>query len=317
VEVSRRKPSGNNQIEVNMKTGKNRHILFAILITGIIFSCNKRVNNEITPAERINIPEFGTNSTLEIATWNIQQFPKSNNQTINDVVEIIKDLNIDLIAVQEVTSSSAFDSVRKRLNGFDGYLTNFSSLKTGIIYNQSNITVISDTLLFENDSNSFPRPPLMLYLLAQQGGQLFDFYFIVIHLKAFGDQQSVDRRKSAIQKMEQFINTRLQQGGDPDYIIAGDWNDLLEDDSTQNVFNPFLNNPQQYVFLTLPFAGSPTEYSYIGGSFDSLIDHIMVTASIDSAYNIETEIIKVDQFFNQYQSEVSDHRPVAARIYAF
>ncbi len=304
-----------------MQIRTSQNIFFLLLIGSIIFSCNKRVNNEITPAERIIIPKFGAENTLDVASWNIEHFgistPPDNrdvNLQITDVVDIIKDLAIDLYAVQEIDSKSAFDSVKKKLEDYDGYLADFSSfLRTGIIYNESIITVINDTLLFDNDDD-FPRPPLMLFLEARQGSQIFDFYLIVIHLKAFGDPESVNKRRDAILKMEQFINTRLQQGSDPDYIIAGDWNDEL-DDSTQNVFVPFLNKPQQYVFLTQPF--TKTEYTYIGGSFESLIDHIMVTASIDTAYNIETQVIKIDQFFNQYLSEVSDHRPVAARIHAF
>jgi endonuclease/exonuclease/phosphatase family metal-dependent hydrolase len=279
--------------------------------------CNKRVNNETGTPERISIPAFGSQNTFEIASWNIEQFPKSN-QTVSDVAEIIRDLDIDLFAVQEIGSQNAFNTVASQLPDYDGFLANFSgSLRTGIFYRSSLISIVSDTLLFQSDTYNFPRPPLMLFLKAQQGTQSFDFYLIVIHLKAYEDSESENRRRVAIREMEQFIGNRIQQGGDPDYIIAGDWNDELEDDSTHNVFNPFLNNPMQYVFLTLPFAGSPTEYSYIGGNFKSLIDHIMVTVSVSTSYNINTRIIKIDQVFNQYETEVSDHRPVAASIPAF
>ena len=64
--------------------------------------------------------------------------------------------------------------------------------------------------------------------------------------------------------------------------------------------------------------GGLTEYSYIAGSFKSLIDHIMITTSVDSAYpNIKTKILKVDETFTLYLSEVSDHRPVASKIPVF
>lgn len=300
---------------------------FAILFCLQIFvaSCNKRVNNDTTqpPQDRISIPEFGTQNTFEVACWNIENFgnPDYHNveQQITDVVEIIKDLDIDLFAVEEIASQSAFNSLLSKLSDYNGHLATFSGFqRTGIIYNDSLITIVNDTLLFTNDSYNFPRPPLMLYLKAQQGSQIFDFYIIVIHLKAYGDSESESRRRAAIQKMEQFIDMRLQQGGDQDYIIVGDWNDLLDDPPSHNVFLPFLNKqPQQYSFLTWQFIDDPTEYTYIAGSFDSLIDHILVTASIEADYNIDTQIIKIDQFFSQYLAEVSDHRPVAARIPAF
>jgi len=292
--------------------------ILPLLLLFFFLFCNKRVNNDTTTPDRISIPAFGLQNTLEIASWNIEQFPKSN-QTASDVVEIIRDLDIDLFAVQEIGSQSAFNSVTNQLEGYAGFLADFSgNLKTGIFYRESLISIIGDTLLFQNDSYNFPRPPLMLFLEAQQGTQSFDFYLIVIHLKAYADQESENRRREAIRQMELFISNRLQQSGDPDYIIAGDWNDLLDDSVPDNVFLPFLNQPQAYTFLTLPFAGSLTEYTYIGGNFQSLIDHIMITASIDSAYdNIVTQIIKIDQIYNQYETEVSDHRPVAARIPAF
>ena len=301
---------------------KYQLLLFSLVF--FIISCNKRVNNDTTdqiPNDRISIPKFGEASTFEIACWNIENFGNTAyhdvDQQITDVVEIIKDLDIDLFAVEEIGSQSAFNSLLGKLSDYDGYLAAFSgNQRTGIIYNDSLITIISDTLLFENDSYNFPRPPLMLFLKAQQGNQIFDFHLIVIHLKAYGDSESENRRRVAIQKMEQFIDMRLQQIGDPDYIIAGDWNDELTDAASNNVFLPFLNKqPQEYIFLTWPLRN--TDYSYIPSSYRSLIDHIMVTSSIDTSYSNETQIIKVDQFFSQYLAEVSDHRPVASKFFVF
>jgi len=303
---------------------------FTILLCLQIFvaSCNKRVNNDTTqpPQDRISIPEFGTQNTFEVACWNIEFFgnsPEHNAELqIIDVAEIIKDLNIDLFAVEEIASVAAFKALLDSLPNYDGVVATQTSpsfpLWTGIIYKKSIITISNEQILFTNDSYNFPRFPYSVYVRANQNNKAIDFTLIVLHLKAEdGNPSSQQRRKVAIQKLEQYVSDELQQGGDPDYIIAGDWNDKLEDDSTQNVFNPFLLKPQQYTFLTLPFAGSQTEYTYIPGSFKSLIDHIMVTASIEADYNIDTQIIKVDQFFSQYLAEVSDHRPVAARIPAF
>lgn len=307
---------------MNIKILKNFLVLFFLVF--IIISCNKRVNNDTTnptPNDRISIPKFGTDNTFEIAAWNIENFgnPAYHDDVqlqITDVVEIIKDLDIDLYAVEEIGSQSAFNSLLGKLSNYGGYLATFSgSQRTGIIYNDSLVTIINDTLLFEND-NDFPRPPLMLFLKAQRGSQIFDFHLIVIHLKAYGDQESESRRRAAIQKMEQFIDMRLQHTGDPDYIIAGDWNDELDDPPSDNVFLPFLNKqPQDYLFLTWPFRG--IDYSYIPSNYRSLIDHILVTSSIDTTYSNETQIIKVDQFFSQYLAEVSDHRPVASKFFVF
>jgi len=306
-----------------IRTIKNIFIFF--LATVIISSCNKRVNNENTvlpPGERISIPKFGTENTFEIASWNIEQFPKSN-QTVSYVAEIIRDLDIDLFAVQEITNTNAFNALMDSLLEYDGVVETQSSpgfaLWTGIIYRKSMISISNQQVLFTDDSYNFPRFPYSVYIRANYNNTTFDFTLIVLHLKAEdGNPTSAQRRKAAIDRLEQYVSDQLQQGGDPDYIIAGDWNDLLDDPPSENVFLPFLNEPQMYTFLTLPFAGSSTEYTYIGGNYRSLIDHIMITASIDTTYNnIFTQIIKIDQIFSQYETEVSDHRPVATRIPAF
>jgi hypothetical protein len=308
---------------MKIKVLNNLFVLVSLFL--LMSACNKRVNNDNTnpsPSDRISIPQFGEANTFEVAVWNIENFgnPAYHSDVqlqITDVVEIIKDLDIDLFGVEEIGSQTAFDSVASRLEEYNGFLANFSgNQRTGIFYRKSLISILKDTLLFENDFNSFPRPPLMLYLKAQRGNQVFDFNFIVIHLKAYPDQESEDRRRSAIQKMEQFISTSIQQGGDPDFVVGGDWNDELDDPASNNVFLPFLNKqPQDYMFLTWPYRN--TDYSYIPSSFRSLIDHIMVTASIDTSYNNETQILKIDQFFTQYLLEVSDHRPVASKFSVF
>ncbi|MEL6824478.1 MAG: hypothetical protein AAFP70_22185, partial [Calditrichota bacterium] len=78
------------------------------------------------------------------------------------------------------------------------------------------------------------------------------------------------------------------------------------------------NSPSDYTFLTEQFAGSATEFTFIGGSFRSLIDHIMITSSIDNMYSAHlTQILKIDEVFTNYEPEVSDHRPVAVRLPVF
>lgn len=299
-----------------------------LLLLFFFLFCNKRVNNDATnqtPQDRISIPKFGEPGTFEITTWNIENFGNSSEHNtqlqIIDVAEIVKDLDVDLIAVQEIGSVTAFNILLDSLPDYDGIVKTGTStsfpLWTGIIYKKSMITISNEQLLFTNDSYNFPRFPYSVYIQATQNNKTFDFTLIVLHLKAEdGNPSSEQRRKTAIHNLEQYVDNELQQGGDPDYIIAGDWNDELDDPTSNNVFNPFLNKqPQDYVFLTWLFKG--IDYSYIPSSYRSLLDHIMITATIDTAYSIETQIIKVDQFFSQYLAEVSDHRPVASKLSVF
>lgn len=298
-----------------------------LLLLLLLFSCNKRTTSPEPPppGDLIQVTPFGEDNTLEIATWNLETFPKDDGDTIFDVKEIIRDLDIDIYAVQEISDDAAFWRLVDSLNAiapedrYEGRLNDLASfLKTGIIYKRAVVQVLADTHLFVGDYDFAGRPPYALRLKAQKNLRAFDFTLIVIHLKAFDSSEDRRRRRNAIQKLNAYIDNQVLSGADPDFVVAGDWNDRLEDPPGSNVFGPFLDDTLHYRFLTLPLAGDPDEYSFIGGSFRSLIDHILITASIDTLYpGHVTRVLKLDQEFNAYESEVSDHRPVASKFPVF
>ena len=47
---------------------------------------------------------IGSDSTLDIITWNVQNFPKENDITIEYLIELIGLMNVDIIAMQEIES---------------------------------------------------------------------------------------------------------------------------------------------------------------------------------------------------------------------
>ena len=56
-------------------------------------------------------PQIGSDETLDIVTWNIQNFPKNGNVTIDAISQIIQDLNVDIIALQEIEGNIAFNNI--------------------------------------------------------------------------------------------------------------------------------------------------------------------------------------------------------------
>ncbi|MEZ4746642.1 MAG: hypothetical protein R3C41_11255 [Calditrichia bacterium] len=298
-------------------------IAIALLLTT---ACNKRVNDAVENAPEVQLPEYGTDRTLEIASWNIEQFPLQADITVDKVAAIMLQLDIDLYGVQEINNVNHMQALVDSLNSADpaaNYQFRLNpaisgDLKTGIIYKGSQITVLSETTLFNGDNDFAGRPPYVVRLQASNNGLSFDFSIIVLHLKAFGDQESEDRRRRSIQKLENYIDTQLANpDNDPDYIVLGDWNDVLTDPAGDNVFLPFLDNSAQYEFLTLPLTSDPNEFTYVAG-FNSLIDHIMITTSIDAQYPTERAfILKLDEEVSRYIPDVSDHRPVAVSFPAF
>ena len=65
---------------------------------------------------------FGTDTTFEVMTWNIEWFPKNGQITIDYVTQIIEALDIDLLAIQEVDDISSFNQMIDSLNAYEGYL---------------------------------------------------------------------------------------------------------------------------------------------------------------------------------------------------
>ncbi len=285
--------------------------------------CNQRITNAEAPLppgdqDSSRIPAFGSDRTFEVATWNLQNFPKNGEKTLDRLVKIIQALDIDLYAVQEIQDTVAFRRLLDRLADYSGVYSadTYSDgyQKTGVIYKKELVTLSGKKQLFWNDSFRFPRPPLQVYLEADFGAEELDFYLIVLHLKAYGGAENEDRRRGAVQKLKSYVENQIAAGADPDFILAGDWNDQLTDDEVHNVFLPLLNDPEHFIFLTLPLARKG-EVSYYVGSYRSLIDHILITRSIQQAYpGIETEVIKLDERLSYFYQDVSDHRPVAARI---
>ena len=57
-----------------------------------------------------------TDSSLDIITWNIEQFPKQGESTIEYLVEIIQFSEFDIIALQEISSDGYFTQLINELN---------------------------------------------------------------------------------------------------------------------------------------------------------------------------------------------------------
>ena len=80
-----------------------------LLLTGLSYS-----------QELVDI-NFGDNYSLDVATWNIEWFPKNGQTTSNHVSDIIRNLDLDIIAIQEVDDTVMFDLMVDDLQDYSGY----------------------------------------------------------------------------------------------------------------------------------------------------------------------------------------------------
>jgi hypothetical protein len=111
------------------------------------------------------------------------------------------------------------------------------------------------------------------------------------------------------------MDSQIGASDEKDFIVAGDWNDELDDPPEQNAFGAFIDNPD-YEFLTWPLVGDSQSASY--PSSGRLIDHILISEdALDEYYEGSVSTLRLDDELANYRSQVSDHRPVMAKFPVF
>jgi endonuclease/exonuclease/phosphatase family metal-dependent hydrolase len=265
--------------------------------------------------------EFGTVNNFDVATWNIQFFPKSGETTVEYVVEIIEEMELDVIAIQEIDDAEQFDYLLSLLQGYDGFYDDNDFLKLGYIYNIQSVTLNDQYQLYEGSDfgNPFPRRPLVMELTFMEE---HDFVLINNHFKCCGNAvldesdfwDEETRRAYASELLKDHMDSFLPE---ENVIMLGDLNDLLTDNTANNVFQVFLDAPASYQFVDMDIAtGSSSGWSY--PSWPSHLDHILISNELFSALDDpESQIstVQIGDFFpggfNGYDNNVSDHLPVA------
>jgi len=265
---------------------------------------------------------FGDARTLEIMTWNIQNFPRNGSQTCSALQRVVRALEIDVIALQEIESPSDFQAVLDSLPTWRGYRANSAAYNIDLayIYNPSTIAVERIYEIYTDNSRAFPRSPLVLE------GYYRNIPFVIInnHYKCCGDGKletdswdEEHRRWEASGLLAEYIQTNFP---DERVVVVGDMNDELTDPQANNVFQPFLDAPHNFIFADISIArGSSANFSY--PTIPSHIDHILITNELSGAFNQSAGQIKtilLERFlsggWNEYAILLSDHRPVAIKL---
>lgn len=272
-------------------------------------------------AQNFNNLNFGTDYSLDIITWNTEWFPTNGSTTVNYVKEIVEALDADIIAFQEIDDKTQFQNLINSLDDYDGYyISNDDYQGLAYLYHNERIQILDQYEIYQNDWNVFPRSPLILEFRFDSE----EYVIINNHLKCCGDGileigndgDEEYRRYMACNTLDDYIEDHFNN---EKLILLGDFNDVLTDNSSNNVFSHFLNDSQHYLFTDLEIAEAGSSgWSY--PTWPSHLDHILITNELFSAYN-ETasscEVIMLDDYFsswNQYEGNVSDHRPVGIKL---
>lgn len=299
-------------------------IIYIGLLIILFSSCAEPVDVEKQPEiNGLADLKFGTNSTFEIMTWNLEHFAKEGQTTVNYVAQVIFYLDIDVVGLQEIEDQEDFLDIVAELNELDsaatwiGYRagsTSSQSQELAYVINTEWVTPLQTPYeIYQSEGAAFPREPFILELIyANQ-----TIFIINNHLKAFDEASDRERRREASELLEQYIENNLAAAN---VIIVGDLNDEITDAEDDNVFWNFISQPNSYKFTDMNIAnGSSSDFSY--PTWPSHIDHILINAPLFDEFISQTSavrVIKVDDYlddgWSEYDQNISDHRPVAWRF---
>ena len=297
-----------------------------ILLLFLLISCSEESNYIFDPETgsifNNSINFSGDESTLDVITWNIENYPK-NDFTNYYVKEIIDSLNIDFIALQEISNNEAFSNLSSLLgNHWYSFRSDSPSSEWGelaFLINQNEFEVIGTpyTILNSYQYEFAYRPPLVIACSYQNQSLVF----INVHYKCCGDGilndnywDEENRRLQASYYLKNYIDTYLSNDK---VIVLGDFNDdIAEYENNNNVFLNFINDTDNYYFADYQIATSSNQFwSY--PSWPSHIDHILITNELISNV-FETKTILIDNSligsFTTYNNYISDHRPVGIKL---
>jgi len=297
----------------------NLKVAAVLILLILLAACGK--NTVLNPEE--NNPQdisFGTDTTLDIATWNIKMFPEGTD--INSLTQMIPALKADVIAFQEIMDYNAFMEMASNIPNYAACVYDATpDYRLGYLYDTRTVTLNNQYTIYNNDSNPFPRPPYVLDITWHGS----EYYIIDNHLKAYGDNyidetNSNDeevRRRLACQKLDTYISTTLP---DKKVVVLGDMNDQIAEPPEYNVFLSFINKPTEYLFADMPIAEAPTYNNVSYPSSLSHIDHILITNELFSDFTAAGSYctsIKAENWllsWSKYATTISDHRPVGIRL---
>ena len=261
---------------------------------------------------------FGNKHSLDIATWNIEWFPKNGETSVNYVIEIMQQLDLDILAMQELDNKDLFDQMLNELTSYTGYYESAWFAGLAYIYKPDVVQVNSIYEIFTTSEywSAFPRSPMLMDMSFK--GE--NYFIINNHFKCCGDgnlnmndeSDEEKRRYNAINLLKEYIDNYLP---DKNVIVLGDLNDDIAESNQNNIFQNVLDDSENYLFVDYSTAiGNSSDWSY--PSWPSHLDHILITNELfDKLENSEVITIKVDEYlnggWNEYDDNVSDHRPVA------
>ncbi|PKN71124.1 MAG: hypothetical protein CVU50_10525 [Candidatus Cloacimonetes bacterium HGW-Cloacimonetes-3] len=293
-----------------------------IALLPIVSSCGKNTSL-IPPVVAPTSITFGTDQTLDIVSWNILTYPRTDSDS-EALADMVTAINADVIAFQEIMDYQAFYALAATIPYYNAYVYSASegtTYRLAYLYDTRTVTVNGQYTIYNGESTPFPRPPYVLDITWQNQ----NYYIINNHLKAYDDNvieygnynDNEYRRLLACQKLDLYISTNLPNER---VVVLGDMNDQIAEPREYNVFLSFLDKPAEYQFADMHIALAPTYNNVSYPSYVSHIDHILISNELFEDFSAGGSFcytILAENWFgswSSYKKFISDHRPVGIRL---
>ncbi|MCF7804143.1 MAG: endonuclease/exonuclease/phosphatase family protein [Candidatus Marinimicrobia bacterium] len=259
-----------------------------------------------------DIPSVNQVNGIEAMTWNIEQFPHAGDTTVQSVAAVLRDLQPDIVALQEIGNLAEFERLMTLVPEYGYTVSQHSSFyDQAIIYHKDVLTFLGQREFFTlNDYYFAGRPPFQADFLWRNGDAAVPLSVVNLHLKCCGD--GLYRRQRSMEQLHENLRAQMANGN-TNIIVMGDWNDELGDTGIYQSFYPFLEDATHFRFATMEIADDPEQASY--PSWPSFLDHILYSKGLfdEQAAGGSTETVRLDDYlgsWDRYESLISDHRPV-------
>jgi hypothetical protein len=294
---------------------------------------------------------FKDNTTLNIATWNVEWFghptlgPTDNALQATNVATVLNTLKADLYEVEEVSDSVGFQALVSRMSGYSCKCSSeysYSNVapvdpfgqRICFVYKNSTFSNVTttpllanlkyDTTLVANYPNSKSRfwasgrLPFLMTANVTINGKMQFMGFVGIHARANTSstaavsQEIYDMRKYDVEKLKTLLDANYPN---LPFILSGDFNDDL--DETVAFVGTNKTTFDAYKNDGINYNLFTLALSKAGarstGGFPDMIDHITGSNELNNSF-LTARVGTPQTYIPSFTTTTTDHYPVMAKF---